>query len=164
MSPKACCSVRATRGLGGHGVSTGAWHGGWSLSSGGCAWGMGVGNGAPETQGWLAEYSTASARPVCGLGSVRTPPKLDAFPNGPCRWEWLHEQTRLNLGLDYGRLGLFCLENICAMESLGSKRGPHAAPGLWGGTRRGREAGSVQHREDRAVCSRPRDVYLAFLH
>ena len=66
------------------------------------------------------------------------------------------------------------------MESLGSKRGPHMAPGLWG-DQRGREAGSVQHREDRLcvltheLVSLPGgdqsawdtlalDVHLAFLH
>ena len=70
-------------GLGGHGVGTGAWHGGWSLSpslaSGGCAWGVSVGNWAWRPRAGWQGHSAASPGPVwCGF--VRSPPELDAFP------------------------------------------------------------------------------------
>lgn len=45
------------------------------------------------------------------------------------------------------------------MESLGSERGPHVAPGLCG-DQRGREAGSVQRREDRLCVLAHKHAFL----
>lgn len=179
MSPKACCSAGATQALGdtesalGHGMEGGLCP---RVAVPG-AWALGNGHGDPGPAGRGAARLRLAQ---CGLVLSTLLPSWAPFPNGPYRWEWLHRTNQTEPWTVLWPFRLFCLGNICAMESLGSKRGPHMAPGLWG-DQRGREAGSVQHREDRLcvltheLVSLPGgdqsawdtlalDVHLAFLH
>lgn len=141
------------------------------------AWALGTGHRGPGPAGrgtvWLRLAQ-------CGLVFSALLPSWTPFPNGPGRRERLHRTNPTEPWTGLRPFRLFCLGNICAMESLGSERGPHVASGLWG-DQRGREAGSVQRREDwlcvlahkhaflpggdqSARGTLALDVHLAFLH
>lgn len=100
---------------------------------GGCAWGMGVGKWARRPRAGWQEHSTAAWPSVVWF--CPHPPKLDAFPNGPCI-EWSTEQTRLNLGLDYGRLDCFAWRTSVPWSPWPGRGAPTRPRGCGGGPER----------------------------